>query len=134
MSTRPPIWRMGNEPAPITPKPKPRPRTSGAPTGTAVLPTPPPPDVAPASDNVGNRMPLEELAQTKGKLAGIIKTLKLPEGFGFLTGFETGEDFFFHRTAVIGTPWDDLHPDLYVLFRSVESPKGPRAVDVEVVE
>lgn len=69
------------------------------------------------------------------KLRGTIKTLKHQEGFGFIVHAATGEDYFFHRSALerTGPGWDDLMVSMTVDFTPIEAPKGPRAIEVCVV-
>jgi CspA family cold shock protein len=67
------------------------------------------------------------------RVKGVVKTIKRAEGFGFVTHPATGEDYFFHRTAVKNIPFADLEPDQVVEFDAVEGPKGLRALDIRVV-
>ena len=70
------------------------------------------------------------------KLKGTIKTIKKAEGYGFITHTATGEDHFFHRSALQrdgGIGWDDLQLDQPVEFTPVEGPKGLRATEVRPV-
>lgn len=67
------------------------------------------------------------------KLKGTIKTIKKPEGYGFITHTATGVDHFFHRSAVERTAdvaFEGLQVDQAVEFTPIDGPKGPRAVDV----
>jgi CspA family cold shock protein len=61
---------------------------------------------------------------------GTIKTLRADKGFGFITD-ASGEDVFFHRTAIYGESIDDLREGDHVEFDLGQpSPKGPRAENV----
>lgn len=74
--------------------------------------------------------------QSAQKLRGTIKTIKKAEGYGFITHTATGEDHFFHRSALertAHTTWDDLELDQKVEFTPVEGPKGLRAIEVRPV-
>jgi CspA family cold shock protein len=73
-------------------------------------------------------------ASAPAKLRGTIKTIKKTEGYGFITHSATGEDHFFHRSAVERTSpiaFDDLEVDQEVEFIPVEGPKGARAIQVK---
>ncbi|QDT70069.1 Cold shock protein CapB [Planctomycetes bacterium MalM25] len=62
---------------------------------------------------------------------GTIKRLT-DKGFGFIdTG--SGNDMFFHHSAVEGVAYDDLREGQQVTFTAGEGPKGPRAENVQVV-
>ena len=66
------------------------------------------------------------------KLAeGTIKRLT-DKGFGFIdTG--SSSDMFFHMSAVIDTPFDQLQEGMRVSFDAGQGPKGPRAENVRVI-
>lgn len=54
----------------------------------------------------------------------------LPEkGFGFIKD-DSGQEYFFHRSAVIGTTFELLREGNKVTFEIEPSTKGPRAKDV----
>lgn len=59
---------------------------------------------------------------------GIIKR-KTDKGFGFIET-SSGEDVFFHMSAVQGVSFDDLQQGQRVSFTQSTGPKGPRAEDV----
>jgi CspA family cold shock protein len=62
---------------------------------------------------------------------GTIKRLT-DKGFGFIeTG--SGDDMFFHQSAVEGTSYDQLQEGQKVSFESGQGPKGPRAENVRVI-
>lgn len=55
------------------------------------------------------------------------------KGFGFIeTG--TGNDMFFHSSAVQGVSYDDLREGQTVSYEIGQGPKGPRAENVQVIE
>ena len=60
---------------------------------------------------------------------GTIKKLVLDKGFGFISG--DGNDVFFHHSAVQGVRIDDLQEGQRVRYEIGNSPKGPRAENVE---
>lgn len=61
---------------------------------------------------------------------GTIKRIT-EKGFGFIATTE-GTEYFFHRSACAGTPFDDLHEGQTASFTVGEGPKGPRAENVNV--
>jgi CspA family cold shock protein len=56
---------------------------------------------------------------------GSIKRLT-DKGFGFIAT-ESGRDLFFHRSALEGVSFDELHEGQRVEFTEGQGPKGPRA-------
>lgn len=67
------------------------------------------------------------------QLRGGIKRLLTVEGFGFITG-DDGIDRFFHESVVQNRLFQDLAVGDRVLFTHAEAVKGPRAVDVTVLD
>src|SRR5581483_6080528 len=63
-------------------------------------------------------------------MTGKIRTLRVDKGFGFIKG-ETGQDYFFHQSAIYGEGIADLREGDGVEFAVTDGPKGPRAVDVK---
>ena len=70
---------------------------------------------------------------------GRITTIRADKGFGFImdsSGPNGNNDLFFHRSAVVGTEFEDLREGQEVSFESGPDPRGPsrqRATDVRVV-
>ena len=62
-------------------------------------------------------------------MTGEIKRLKFDRGFGFIRA-ETGDEVFFHRSAVAEDAFDSLREGQAVTFEIEQSPRGPRAKDV----
>jgi CspA family cold shock protein len=62
-------------------------------------------------------------------VTGKIRTLRVDKGFGFIKG-ETGQDYFFHQSAIYGEGIADLREGDSVEFEVGEGPKGPRAENV----
>lgn len=62
---------------------------------------------------------------------GTIKRLT-DRGFGFIDT-ESGQDLFFHMSAVEGTSYDALHEGQRVSYTEGRGPKGPRAESVRPV-
>lgn len=61
---------------------------------------------------------------------GTIKRIT-DKGFGFIATGE-GTEYFFHQSACVGTPFDDLREGQAVSFTVGQGPKGPRAEHVNV--
>lgn len=55
-------------------------------------------------------------------------------GFGFLKDNQDGGEYFFHRTAVVGTNFDNLtvRDQVYYDVSTSDNKKGPRADNVRV--
>jgi CspA family cold shock protein len=71
--------------------------------------------------------------------SGRITSLRADKGFGFIKdapGGSGSNDLFFHRTAVVGTEFDDLREGQEVTYKTETDPRDPsrfRATDVRVV-
>jgi CspA family cold shock protein len=63
------------------------------------------------------------------KVQGQVNKLKTDRGFGFIRS-ESGEDVFFHSSAVADGGFDLLREGQAVTFETESSPRGPRARDV----
>ena len=63
---------------------------------------------------------------------GQVVKLRSDRGFGFIRS-SSGEDVFFHRSAVANDGYDDLREGQNVTFDREESPRGPRACNVTPV-
>ena len=59
---------------------------------------------------------------------GTIKKLT-DRGFGFIST-DSGKDLFFHRSAVNGVSYDELHEGQKVTYEEEQGPKGVRAANV----
>ena len=64
---------------------------------------------------------------------GTIARLLIDKGFGFIRD-EGGTEHFFHRSSVRGAVFELLREGQRVEFTTEESPKGPRAGEVCLVE
>ena len=62
---------------------------------------------------------------------GKIKRLT-DKGFGFID-VGGGKDLFFHRSAVEGARFEDLHEGQRVSYTEGQGPKGPRAENVKPI-
>ena len=63
-------------------------------------------------------------------MTGTIKRVNTDKGFGFIRN-ETGEEYFFHQSAIYGEGIADLREGDSVEFEVGEGPKGPRAENVK---
>jgi len=63
-------------------------------------------------------------------MIGTIRTLRVDKGFGFIKS-ETGQEYFFHQSAIYGEGIADLREGDGVEFEVADSPKGPRAENVK---
>jgi CspA family cold shock protein len=72
---------------------------------------------------------LEEDSQVP---AGRIKMISPDRGFGFVRG-DDGSEAFFHRTELTTVDFDSLEEGESVTFEVVDSPKGPRARNLQKV-
>jgi CspA family cold shock protein len=61
---------------------------------------------------------------------GKVKKLVSDKGFGFIK-VEAGHEYFFHRSDFMGT-WEGLSEGMEVQFQPKQTPKGPRASNVEL--
>ncbi|MFA5393164.1 MAG: cold shock domain-containing protein [Candidatus Ratteibacteria bacterium] len=64
---------------------------------------------------------------------GKIKKLVRDRGFGFIADTD-GKEVFFHQTSLVETTFDALNEEQSVEFEVEKSDKGPRAVNVRVVQ
>ena len=62
-------------------------------------------------------------------MTGTIRTLRTDKGFGFIKD-ASGNDYFFHQSAIYGEGIADLREGDSVTFDVGEGPKGPRAENV----
>jgi cold shock protein len=64
---------------------------------------------------------------------GTIARLLIDKGFGFIRD-ESGVEHFFHRSAVRSAVFELLREGQRVEFSSEDSPKGPRAGEVRLLD
>ena len=65
--------------------------------------------------------------------SGTIKRLVRDRGFGFIRD-ESGVEHFFHRSAIRQAVFELLREGQRVDFTVEDSPKGPRAGEVRLIE
>ena len=61
---------------------------------------------------------------------GTVKRLVSEKGFGFVAASD-GNEYFFHQSACVGTPYNSLREGQNVSFTVGQGPKGPRAENVQ---
>ena len=64
---------------------------------------------------------------------GTIARLLIDKGFGFIRD-EGGIEHFFHRSSVRGAVFELLREGQQVEFTVEDSPKGPRAAEVRLID
>lgn len=70
---------------------------------------------------------------------GRITSIRADKGFGFIKDSPSSSgnnDLFFHRSAVVDTPFEDLAEGQEVSYKTEPDPRDPsrfRAIDVRVV-
>jgi CspA family cold shock protein len=65
-------------------------------------------------------------------LAGVVSSLNLDRGFGFIDGAD-GNTYFFDAREVSGGDFHSLQKGRPVRFEEAHSPRGPRARSIETV-
>ena len=68
-----------------------------------------------------------------GRLRGEVKWFDAQKGYGFIRKPD-GDEIFFHRNSLASADPSNVMEGRQVLFEERESPKGPEAVEVELVE
>jgi CspA family cold shock protein len=69
--------------------------------------------------------------ESTGRHRGKVKRLVRDKGFGFISSDTDGKEYFFHRSALSGSDYDELIEGDTVEFAGLLTPKGPRAASVE---
>ncbi len=64
---------------------------------------------------------------------GTVKFFSDEKGFGFITPDEGGKDLFVHHSAIVADGFRSLGENQRVSFDREDDPKGPRAVNVQVI-
>jgi cold shock protein len=64
---------------------------------------------------------------------GKIKKVVRERGFGFISDTD-GREVFFHQSGLVDAQFDSLKEESKVEFEIENSPKGPRAISVRIIE
>ena len=64
---------------------------------------------------------------------GTVKWFNDEKGFGFITPDEPGKDLFVHHSAINADGFRSLDEGAKVSFETEASPKGPKAINVQVL-
>jgi CspA family cold shock protein len=64
---------------------------------------------------------------------GTVKWFNDEKGFGFITPDDPGKDLFVHHSAIQADGFRSLEEGSKVSFESEASPKGPKAINVQVI-
>lgn len=64
---------------------------------------------------------------------GKIKKLVRDRGFGFISDTD-GKEVFFHQSSLLDVKFESLQEDQEVTFEVEKSPKGPRAINVNIAK
>jgi CspA family cold shock protein len=64
---------------------------------------------------------------------GKIKKLVRDRGFGFISDTD-GKEVFFHQSSLLDVKFESLQEDQEVTFEVEKSPKGPRAINVNITK
>ena len=63
---------------------------------------------------------------------GTVKWFSEQKGYGFIEQ-DDGKDLFVHHTSISGTGFKSLTEGQRVQFEIEENPKGPKAINVEIL-
>jgi cold shock protein len=64
---------------------------------------------------------------------GTVKWFSNEKGFGFITPDDNSKDLFVHHTAIVADGYRSLAEGARVSYESEAGPKGPKAVNVQLV-
>jgi cold shock protein len=64
---------------------------------------------------------------------GTVKWFNDEKGFGFITPDEPGKDLFVHHSAINADGFRSLDEGAKVSYETEASPKGPKAINVQVI-
>ncbi|MFH1458084.1 MAG: cold shock domain-containing protein [Candidatus Omnitrophota bacterium] len=64
---------------------------------------------------------------------GKIKKVVHERGFGFISDTD-GREVFFHQSGLVDAQFDSLKEEQKVEFEIENSPKGPRAINVHILQ
>jgi len=64
---------------------------------------------------------------------GTVKWFSNDKGFGFITPDDQSKDVFVHHTAIVGSGYRSLTEGAKVSYDTESGPKGPKAVNVQLL-
>ena len=64
---------------------------------------------------------------------GTVKWFNDEKGFGFITPDDPGKDLFVHHSAINADGFRSLDEGAKVSYETEASPKGPKAINVQVL-
>lgn len=73
------------------------------------------------------------MAHAAAQDTGAVARLVRDRGFGFLRSTTSGHEYFFHRSACRGVPFEELQEGTKVRFEPSMGDKGPRADTVALL-
>jgi CspA family cold shock protein len=65
---------------------------------------------------------------------GTVKWFSDEKGFGFITPDEAGKDLFVHHTGIAGDGFKSLSENAKVSYDAQAGDKGPKAVNVRLID
>jgi len=73
-------------------------------------------------------------AESKTQVAGIVRSVMVARGFGFLEPTAGGPQVFFHASDLLGLDFDEQLRERRVTYTLQQTPKGSRAKSVRAAE
>lgn len=71
---------------------------------------------------------------SNGKSKGVVKWFSARKGYGFIAPSDGDKDIFVHYKGLLMEGYKELQVDDAVAYNLKDSPKGPIAIDVEILQ